>query len=399
MNTHHRVLIIGGGSAGISVASRLRNKKIEDIAVLEPATTHYYQPLWTLVGGGLAPVTASKKPMSDVMPRGVTWIPRAAKSVDPANNTVTCADGSTVSYDFLVVAAGIQLDWDSVPGMREAITSPRASSNYGYDLAPHTWEIIKNTRSGTAVFTMPSGPIKCAGAPQKIAYLACDYWRQQGVLENIRVVMVLPTPGMFGVKEFADELEKVVRRYGIEVRFSSEVTEIDSVNQTVTITSMDDSAVSEKLDYDMLHTVPRQSAPDWIKASELAVPDTPTGYVDIDQHTMQHVRFPNVFALGDCGSSPNSKTGAAIRAQAPVVAANLQAAMAGQPLPASYDGYASCPLTTARDKILIAEFDYTMRPHPTLPLVNTLHEVRDFGQFKRRLLPNMYWHLMLRGLA
>lgn len=399
MNTHHRVLIIGGGSAGISVASRLRNKKIEDVAVLEPATTHYYQPLWTLVGGGLAPAAASKKPMSDVMPRGVTWIPRAAASVDPATNTVTCADGSTISYDYLVVAAGIQLDWDAVPGMAEAITSPRASSNYGYELAPHTWQIIQNTRSGTAVFTMPSGPIKCAGAPQKIAYLACDYWRQQGVLENIRVVLVLPTPGMFGVKEFADELEKVVRRYGIEVRFSSEVTEIDSVNQSVTITSMDDSAVSEKLDYDMLHTVPRQSAPDWLKASELAVPGTPTGYVDIDQHTMQHVRFPNVFALGDCGSSPNSKTGAAIRAQAPVVAANLQAAMDGKELPARYDGYASCPLTTARDKILIAEFDYTMRPHPTLPLVNTLHEVRDFGQFKRRLLPNMYWHLMLRGLA
>lgn len=399
MNTHHRVLIIGGGSAGISVASRLRNKKIEDVAILEPATTHYYQPLWTLVGGGLAPAKDSKKPMSDVIPRGITWIPRAAQDIDPNTKTVTCADGSTVTYDYLVVAAGIQLDWDSVPGMREAITSPQASSNYGYDLAPHTWDIIQNTRSGTAVFTMPSGPIKCAGAPQKIAYLACDYWRRQGVLDNIRVVLVLPTPGMFGVKEFSDELEKVVRRYGIEVRFSSEVTEIDSINRSVTITSLDGSAETEKLDYNMLHTVPRQSAPDWLKATELAVPDTATGYVDIDKNTMQHVRFPNVFALGDCGSSPNSKTGAAIRAQAPVVAANLQAAMEGRPLPASYDGYASCPLTTARDKILIAEFDYTMQPHPTLPLINTLHEIRDFGQFKRRLLPNMYWHFMLRGLA
>ena len=91
-------------------------------------------------------------------------------------------------------------------------------------------------RSGTAVFAMPSGPIKCAGAPQKIAYLAADYWRQQGVLSKIRIVMVLPTPGMFGVKEFSDELERVVARYGIEVRFNSEVTTVNPGTRTVTIT-------------------------------------------------------------------------------------------------------------------------------------------------------------------
>lgn len=397
--THHQIVIIGGGTAGISVAARLRNKKLTDIAVIEPATTHYYQPLWTLVGGGLAPAEDSKRPMSDVIPRGVTWIPHAAADIDPHANTVTLVDGSTITYDALIVAVGLQLDWDAVPGMRECITSARASSNYGYELAPRTWELIQSMRSGTAVFTMPSGPIKCAGAPQKIAYLAADYWRRQGVLENIRMVLVLPTPGMFGVQVFSDELVKVAARYGIEVRLASEVTQIDSVNQQVTISSMDDASQTEQLSYDMLHVVPRQSAPDWLKKTELAVPDTPTGYVDVDKHTMQHVRFENVFALGDCGSTPNSKTGAAIRAQAPVVVNNVLAYLDQQPLPASYDGYASCPLTTARDKILIAEFDYTMQPHPTLPVVNTLKEVRDFGQFKRRVLPNLYWHFMLRGLA
>ena len=245
---------------------------------------------------------------------------------------------------------------------------------------------------------MPSGPIKCAGAPQKIAYLAADYWRQQNVLKDIRVVLVLPTPGMFGVKVFADELERVVSRYGIEVHKNSELAEIDpDGKQAVIIDNANDT--KQAIGYDMMHVVPPQSAPDWLKATTLAVPDSPTGYVDIDKHTMQHVRHPNIFALGDAGSSPNSKTGAAIRKQAPVVAKNLIAASKARVLPASYDGYASCPLTTARNKMLLAEFDYTMQPRPSFPIIDTTKERRDMWYLKRYGLPLMYWNLMLRGRA
>jgi sulfide:quinone oxidoreductase len=243
---------------------------------------------------------------------------------------------------------------------------------------------------------MPSGPIKCAGAPQKIAYLAADYWRRQGVLDAIRVVLVLPTPGLFGVKVFADELERVVARYGIEVRKNCEVTAIDPDGRSVTVT--DNAAqTTEELAYDLLHVVPRQSAPDWIKASPISDPDNPGGYVQIDKNTMRHTRFDNVFALGDVGSSPNSKTGAAIRKQAPVVAGNLRASLAGRPLPARYHGYASCPLTTARDKMLLAEFDYTMKPTPTIPLIDTTRERRDMWYLKRRGLPALYWRFILTG--
>jgi sulfide:quinone oxidoreductase len=395
---HHRVVVVGAGTAGVSTAARLRRAGIEDIAILDPAETHDYQPLWTLVGGGLAKVERSRRPMGGLIPRGVSWLREAAVGVDPDNRTVTTGSGMVVGYDRLVVAPGIQLDWNKVPGMSEALGTPSVSSNYGYDLAPGTWHALRDLRRGTAVFTMPSGPIKCAGAPQKIAYLAADYWRRQGVLRDIRVVLVLPTPGMFGVPVFARELERVVQRYGIEVQFNSEPVEIDADRRSVVIA--DNSAgTKESIAYDFLHVVPPQSAPDWVKASPLAVPDNPAGWVDVDQHTLQHVRFPEVFALGDAGSTPNSKTGAAIRKQAPVVAANVAASLADQPLPATYDGYASCPLTTARDRLLLAEFDYSLQPHPTLPLVNTQRERRDFGLFKRYALPTMYWNFMLRGLA
>ncbi|MBC9006870.1 NAD(P)/FAD-dependent oxidoreductase, partial [Micromonospora aurantiaca (nom. illeg.)] len=284
---HHRILIIGGGSAGIDVAARLRHAQAPDVALLDPADTHYYQPLWTLVGGGCAPAKESARPQASVMPKGVAWIKDSATAIDADNQVVTTGTGARISYDHLVVCPGIQLDWGKIPGMADAMDTPAVSSNYTYATAPKTWELIRNLRSGTAVFTMPAGPIKCAGAPQKIAYLAADYWRQQGVLNDIRVVLVLPTPGMFGVKVFADELERVVARYGIEVHKNSELVEVDGAGrQAIVVDHADDS--KQAISYDLMHVVPPQSAPDWLKATSLADPDNPAGYVQIDKHTLQH---------------------------------------------------------------------------------------------------------------
>lgn len=396
--THHKVAIVGGGSAGISVTARLRRAGQADVAVIDPATTHYYQPLWTLVGGGRAPVEASARPQASVMPKGVTWIRKAAAEIDPDSREITLDDGGTVGYDYLVVCPGIQLDWAKITGLSSTLGRDGVSSNYLYELAPATWNFIRNTRSGTAVFGMPAGPIKCAGAPQKIAYLAADHWRQQGVLSDIDIHLVLPTPGMFGVKEFADVLVGVARRYGITVHFESEVTEVRPDTREAVVTDRKNDTTLT-LPYDVMHLVPPQSAPDWIKKGPLADPNNPAGYVEIDKHTMQHTRYANVFSLGDAGSSPNSKTGAAIRKQAPVVAANLISVMNGQAPTASYGGYASCPLTTARRKMLLAEFDYTMKPTPSIPVIDTLKERTDMWYLKRYGLPFLYWNLMLRGRA
>ncbi len=397
-DTHHNVLIVGGGSAGISVAARLRRAGVANIGLIDPSEVHYYQPLWTLVGGGCARAATTVRAMAPLVPQGVTWTRDAATAVDAENHTVSTANGSTIGYDYLVMCPGIQLDWGRVAGMSEALETPMVSSNYTYDLAPKTWQGIKALRSGTAVFTMPSGPIKCAGAPQKIAYLAADYWRQQGILKDIRVVLVLPTPGMFGVPVFAEELERVVKHYGIEVHKSSEVVEIDPAGrQAVVADNANDT--KESIGYDFMHVVPPQSAPDWVKSTPLADPDNPAGYVSVDKHTLQHTRYPNVFALGDAGSTPNSKTGAAIRKQAPVVAENLVSVMADRPATKRYDGYASCPLTTARNKMLLAEFDYDMKPAPSFPIIDTTRERRDMWYLKKYGLPALYWNLMLKGLA
>ncbi|BDY32932.1 NAD(P)/FAD-dependent oxidoreductase [Mycolicibacterium mageritense] len=394
----HQILIIGGGTAGITVAARLLRTGHSDVAVIEPADMHYYQPLWTLVGGGQATATQTERPEASVMPKGATWIKNAVSALDPDNDSVTCADGAVYSYDALVVCPGIQLDWDRTDGLADTLGRDGVSSNYRFDLAPRTWEFIRETRSGTAVFTMPSGPIKCAGAPQKIAYLACDHWRRRGVLDDIDVHLVVPTPRIFGIPAIAASLEAVIADYGIHLHTGSEVRSIDAASRKVVVASTSADGADTTLPYDMLHVVPHQSAPDWIKTSPLSTGDT-NGYVDIDKHTMQHVRYPNVFALGDAGSSPNSKTGAAIRKQAPVVVDNVTAYLDGRAPSASYDGYASCPIVTSSHDMLLAEFDYSMQLRPSLPVLDAAKPHRAYWYLKKYGLPALYWNLMLKGLA
>ena len=393
----HKIVIVGGGTAGISVAARLLRKGHSDVAVIEPSDVHYYQPLWTLVGGGQAKAPTTVRPEASVMPKGATWIKKAAASVDPDNNTVSCTDGTDYEYDVLVVCPGIQLDWDRTEGLSDALGKDGVSSNYRFDLAPRTWDFIRNLRSGTAVFGMPSGPIKCAGAPQKIAYLAADHWRRQGVLSDIDVHLVVPTPRLFGIPAIADSLDAVAADYGITVHTGSEVTSVDAAAHKVGVTSGEGGS-SSMLPYDVLHVAPRQSAPDWIKSSPLSTGDA-NGYVEIDKHTMQHVRHPNVFSLGDAGSSPNSKTGAAIRKQAPVVVENIESHLAGRPLTARYDGYGSCPIVTSSHDMLLAEFDYDLNLKPSFPVLNPTTPHRSYWYLKKYGLPFMYWNLMLKGLA
>jgi sulfide:quinone oxidoreductase len=393
----HRIVIVGGGTAGITVAARLRRAGQDDIAIIEPSSTHDYQPLWTLVGGGRASISESRRREADVMPAGVRWLQDWAEEIDPETRTVRTRSGVHVHYDALVVCPGIQLDWDAVPGLSDAIGHAGVSSVYSYDTAPAMWELIRPLRGGTALFTMPSGAIKCAGAPQKIAYLASDWWRLQGVLNNIHVILALPGDSLFGVPEFREVLERVIARYGIDLRLKHELVEIrPHTREAVLIDRSQGDERQVTIPYDMLHAVPPQSAPDWIKRGPLS-DGTPAGYVAVDKHTLQHIRYPNIFALGDAGNTPNSKTGAAIRKQAPVVVKNLLATLAGAPPPATYNGYASCPVVTARNRVLLAEFDYSMRPAPSIPLINTAKERYDMWLLKRYGLPWLYWHGMLKG--
>ena len=396
--SRHRVVVIGGGTAGLTVAARLRRAGQSDVAVIEPSEHHYYQPLWTLVGAGQVRAEDTVRAEADYMPRGVTWVHDAVEEIDPIGNTVRTRAGQHIGYDFLVVCPGIQIDWDKIPGLRAALATPSVSSNYDFALTSKTWEMIRDFRGGNALFTSPGTPIKCAGAPQKIMYLAADHFARNGVKANVTFAHAGAV--IFGVKEFAAVLTDVIARYGIDVHFKRELTEVrPGEKEAVFKVVGSESGETETLPYDIMHVTPPMSAPDFIKRSPLAVTDSPLGWAKVDKFTLQSPDYPNVFALGDAGSTPNSKTGAAIRSQAPVVVANLLSVMNGKTPAATYNGYASCPLVTAHDRMLLAEFDYDLKPAPSIPLINLQKERYDMYLLKRYGLPWMYWNLMLRGKA
>ena len=393
--TSHRVVIIGGGAAGISVAARLRRAlPTLDVAIIEPSRTHHYQPLWTLVGAGVLRKETTERAEAQLIPPGVRWVQDAAVEILPERNQVRTRDGQAIGYAFLVVAPGIQLNWERIHGLRESVGRDGVCSNYSYQTVDSTWESIRNFTGGTALFTQPGTPVKCAGAPQKIMYLADDWFRRAGVREHSRVIFATATDAIFGVPRYAETLRRVIARKGIEVRFRHELLEVRAQTQEAIFRRLD-TGETTAIRYDLLHVTPPMSAPDFVRQSPLANAD---GWVEVDRRTLRHVRYPNVFGIGDASSLPTSKTAAAVRKQAPVLVANLLAAMKGEPLPAAYDGYTSCPLITGYGKLVLAEFDYDKKPQESFPFDQS-QERRSMYLLKRYGLPMLYWHGMLKGRA
>jgi len=389
----YEVLIIGGGTAGLTVASKIAGK-VKSLAIVEPSSKHYYQPLWTLVGGGVFPKETTERNERDYIPNGAKWIQDSVLEFSPDQNFVKTLSGKQIGYDFLVVCAGIQLDWDKVKGLKETLGKNGVCSNYSYQTVESTWENIRNLKSGNAIFTQPTTPIKCGGAPQKIAYLAEDYFRKNGVRDAIKIKFITGTPTIFTSPHYAPTLTKHCEDTGIETMFKHSLTEIRADKKEAVFQNLDtnDEFVQP---YDMIHVTPPMSAPDFIKNSPLP---NEAGWVDVDKETLQHTKFANIFALGDSSNLPTSKTGAAIRKQAPVVAENLLNAIGGKPLSAKYNGYTSCPLVTGYDSLIMAEFGYNLKAQETFPFDQN-KERYSMYLVKKWVLPQLYWNGMLKGRA
>jgi len=393
MSDRFDVVIIGGGTAGITVAARLLDRaNPPSVAIIEPSDKHYYQPIWTLVGGGVFPKEVSERPEADYIPRGATWLRDSVVSIQPEDHTVTLGAGDTIHWEQLVVAAGIQMNWSAIKGLEGNLGKNGICSNYRYDTVDSTWQTLKSFKGGNAIFTFPNTPIKCAGAPQKIMYLADDWLRKTNVRSKSRVIYASSTPGIFGVARYAASLRKVVERKGIETMFRHELVEVRASEKKAVFRHLD-QGTETVVDYELLHVVPPMSAPDFLRQGPLA---NAAGWVDVHKYTLQHARYPDVWSLGDCSSLPTSRTGAAVRKQAPVLVENLLAWRAGQPLTAAYDGYASCPLVTGYGRLIMAEFDYDGQPAETFPFDQSQERYSMYA-FKAYVLPDLYWNGMLRG--
>jgi len=393
------VVVVGGGSAGIAVASSLLKRRPQlDIVVVEPRYKHFYQPGFTMVGGGVFSPTQPQTFTKNVMPEGVRWMEAAVSSFDPERNQVTLEDGSRLEYRQLVVAPGLKLDWDAVEGLRESLGKNGVTSNYRFDYAPYTWELVKKLRSGRAIFTQPQMPIKCAGAPQKAMYLSCDHWLRNKVLDDIDVRFCNAAGVLFGIEHYVPPLMEYIKKYNAGLDFFHNLVAVDGEAKKAwfDVSEPGKETRREEMDFDMLHVCPPQTAPDFVRNSPLA---NEAGWVDVAQDTLRHNRYDNVFSLGDACSAPNAKTLAAARLQAPVVAENLIAVFDGKDPIAEYNGYGSCPLTVERGKIVLAEFGYGGKLLPTFPewLIKSNEPSKAAWFLKEKMLPTVYYQLMLKG--
>lgn len=396
MSIHHQIVIVGGGNAGISTASQLlRKNKQLDIAIIEPSEKHYYQPAWTLVGAGVFNIKDTEKNEADVMPKNVKWMKQKVVLFLPEINKILLDNNESVSYQFLIVAPGIQLNWNEIKGLKQTLGKNGVCSNYSFDQAPYTWECIKNFKGGRAIFTNPHTPVKCGGAPHKIMWLAADYFKKNNVFEKTAIEYWSGGSRLFGVDKYEKTLKKVAERDKVKMNFYTKLVEIDGPNKKAKFEGFGEQNKGKEfwVEFEMIHVTPPQSVPDFVKNSPLA---NAAGWVDVNKNTLQHVTYPNVFSLGDASSLPTSRTGAAIRKQAPVLVKNLLAMLNHKAITGSYDGYTSCPVITGYGKLVLCEFDYNNKPVETFP-VDQSKERWTMYQLKKRILPWLYWNKILPG--
>ncbi|MBH3403187.1 NAD(P)/FAD-dependent oxidoreductase [Pseudomonas fluorescens] len=390
------IVVIGGGSAGIGLlASLLKRDPQLNITLIEPNDYHCYQPAWTLVGGGAYDLQKTRRPLADVLPNGVSWVQAAVSEVLPDENTLVLDSGQRVTWKNLIVCPGLRLAWEKIEGLQDTLGQHGVTSNYSYEHAAYTWQLVQQLKGGKALFTQPAMPIKCAGAPQKALYLSCDHWLKQGDLKHTDVEFNLAGAALFGVPTFVPPLMKYVEKYNARLAFNSNLVKVDGPARKAwfEVKDAEGNATVEEKTFDMLHVVPPQLSPDFIRQSPLA---DAAGWCEVNPHSLQHLRYPHIFGLGDVCGTTNAKTAAAVRKQIVVVAENLLALRKQAPLPLKYDGYGSCPLTVEKGKVVLAEFGYGGKLLPTFPLDPTQAR-RSMWFLKATLLPWFYWNGMLKG--
>jgi sulfide:quinone oxidoreductase len=393
------VVIVGGGAAGVAVAASLKARKPNlDMAIIDPADIHYYQPGWTMVGGGIFGAPKTAKTMGSLIPSGVHWIKSAVAAFEPGDNAVVLDGCRVVKYRRLIVAPGLKLDWARIDGLVDTLGQNGVTSNYRYDLAPYTWELVKGMTGGRAIFTQPPMPIKCAGAPQKALYLSGDHWHREGVLDDIDIQFMNAGGVLFGVKDYVPTLQGYMNRYKAELNFHHDLVAIDGPAKRAwfEVKEPGQDTRTVETEFDMIHVVPPQTAPDFIRVSPLA---DAAGWVDVDQATLRHKSYENIWSLGDVMNAPNAKTAAAARVQAPIVAENVADDIEGRSPTAIYNGYGSCPLTVEKGKIVLAEFGYGGTLLPSFPrwVIDGTKPTRAAWILKEQILPPFYWKAMLRG--
>ena len=416
-----KIVVVGGGAAGISMAARL-NRWLEepDITIIDPCDRQYYQPGFTMIGGGIYQPDEVYKPQAACIPDGVKWIRDTVTAIDPDRQQISLQNDTEIAYDFLVLTPGLQLNFDQVEGIsRETLGAGNAHCIYDFEGAQRTWEAIDRfaCTGGKAIYTNTFTKLKCGGAPKKILLLTEHLCRKRGTREKATFEYFNADQKLYDVDFFAKRLYEIFDERRIAIYPTHRLRGIDTYSRRAyfdVISETKQECINESgdrewvsvknsspltVDYDFMHFVPPMSAPDFIRESGLGYPESeqPGSWVMVDTATLVHKRYANIVSLGDCAGLPTSKTSAAVRMQVPIAARNLIALMEGKEPKEKYDGYTACPIITEYGKVLLCEFDYDKTPQPTIPFVDPAHEQWIAWILKKYILKPLYFYGMLPG--
>ncbi|MFD1940702.1 MULTISPECIES: NAD(P)/FAD-dependent oxidoreductase [Devosiaceae] len=402
-STNARIVIIGAGAAGTALANRLaRRLDGASITIIDPRREHLYQPGLTLVAAGLKSPGYVVSQTTDWLPREATLIAESVMAVDPVSKTVSTEGGQTIGYDYLVVAPGLVLDHGAIEGFSlDMVGKDGIGALYaGPEYAARTWQAAQRftQEGGTAIFTRPATEMKCAGAPLKHAFLVNDLTERAGNLGKAKFIYAAQNETLFGVPIVSEKVRMLFGQRDIEAAYSHVLTAVDPSRRIATFQTKDGT---QEMGYDYLHVIPPQRAPDFVRQSGLSWADkwTDQGWVEADQQTLRHLRYPEIFALGDVAGVPKGKTAASVKWQVPVVEDHLVAAIEGREGTAIYDGYTSCPLITRVGRAMLIEFDYKNNLVPSFPgIIAPLEELWISWLMKEVALKATY-NAMLTGHA
>ncbi|MCG1010448.1 NAD(P)/FAD-dependent oxidoreductase [Salinicoccus sp. ID82-1] len=392
MKQHYRLIILGGGTAGISTANRMlsEDKKLaNDILIIEPQDHHYFQPGWPLVGSGEMKLESTRKPMSKVMPKGARWLQEAVRHVDPVKREVK-AGNRIVKYDFLVVALGIELDYDAIEGARESLGKNGVCTNYIYDLVNYTYDTLQNVKAGNIVVTKPQSKIKGGVSAENSLFTMDEYVKDHDL--DVNLVFRSGSNEIFPVKKYSDNLTAQLDEKGIDYKLEQELVEVRGEHKEAVFKDLGTGEL-HVIPFEMLIITPPMHGPSVLEDSGLLDPE---GWVSVDRHTMMHNTYTTVFSLGDASSLPTFKMGSAVKEQMPILVKNLLERMDDKAPSHKYDGKTACPIATEYGHLILAEFDYNHMPEEST-FLNQSDDKWLFYQFKKNMLPIMYWYALLKG--
>ncbi|MEO1987964.1 MAG: FAD/NAD(P)-binding oxidoreductase [Martelella sp.] len=403
VSTSASIVIVGAGAAGTALANRLSERLAgARITIIDPRTTHLYQPGLTLVATGLKPASYVTSDESRWLPKGIDWITEKVAAVDAETRTVSTESGRTIDYDWLVLAPGLVLDYGAIEGFSVDMIGENGIGGLygGPEQAARTWQAARKftEEGGIGIFTRPATEMKCAGAPLKHTFLIDDITRRAGNTGKMNMIYTAPQSSLFGVPIVAEKVRMLFEDRGINTILQRTLTAVDAGAKRAIFATGDGN---EEINYDYIHVIPPQRAPDFIRQSGLSWSDkwTDQGWVEVDMHTLRHLRYPDIFALGDVAGVPKGKTAASVKWQVPVVEDHLVAAIDGREGTASYNGYTSCPLITRIGRAMLVEFDYRNNLTPSFPgIIAPLEELWISWLMKEVALKATY-NAMLRGQA